>query len=164
MEGGRGREKEMGETERQEWNLPSSVSFLRWTQGTGLGARPKPGARSYIWVSHMKGRGPNTWTVFWYFSQSINRKLNWRWNSQGTNSWPRGMPAPQAVALAARPQHWPQEQREKERVFNWASMCYYSTSFLSVIYSHTFSPLHLFFCTLQMMIFILPSTSLSPFS
>lgn len=52
-------------------------------------------------------QGPITWVICCCFSQAINRKLDWKWNSRDTNLHPYGMLASQTAALPATPRHRP---------------------------------------------------------
>ena len=69
-------------------------------------ADPKPGARSFFWVSHMgtgaQGLGPSS-TAF----PGHSRELNWKWSNGDLNQRPYGMPTLQVATFPAMPQRWP---------------------------------------------------------
>lgn len=47
--------------------------------------RMKLGARTFFWIFHVGGRGPNSWAICCCFPQGISRDLNQKWISQDTN-------------------------------------------------------------------------------
>lgn len=63
--------------------IPSSGSLPRWTEWPGLNQSQE--------LLLMGGRGPNTWTVLYWFSQLISKELDQKWNSRGLNQHPDGI-------------------------------------------------------------------------
>lgn len=58
----------------------------------------------FIHFSHLD---TGTWDISLWFSSSINRELDWNWNSLNTNQCPYGIPPSWVVVLLAMPQHLP---------------------------------------------------------
>lgn len=48
-------------------------------------ARPKPGARNSVLVSHMTGRASSAWAITWCFPRCTNRKTDRKQSSQDAN-------------------------------------------------------------------------------
>lgn len=66
--------------------LVQSLNFCKdWDQ-----ARTKPGASNSIRVSHMRDRGPDTWTIFHCYCRPIRKELYWKWSNQDFSWHSRG--------------------------------------------------------------------------
>lgn len=75
-------------------------SFILWfTSQKAAMARAKTGSRNFIWVFHMNGWDPNTWSMYRCFSQVISTEQHLYQNSKGCEPQPCGMPASQAQGL-----------------------------------------------------------------
>lgn len=64
----------------------SFISWLTPQMDAAAGAMPKSAARSYIWVSHMGNRSPNTLAIFPCLLRHINRELYQRQRRQDSIS------------------------------------------------------------------------------
>lgn len=77
------------ERERHKADLPSACLLPKWPQWPGLG---QTNCRSFIWISHMGGKGLKTWAILWCFSQMITKEWDPEWSSQESNQHPYRMP------------------------------------------------------------------------
>lgn len=79
--------------------------FICWFPPWG-GARPKLGARMFLWLSYV-GSGGQTLGLSLCFPRRSSRELDQKQTSLGLNWCPYGIPVLQAVVQPSIPQHWP---------------------------------------------------------
>lgn len=85
-------------------------------------ARPKPGAKNCIPISHSDGRGPAPWITLQPFPRCLSRELDGKWSSQDSNEHPHAMPVWQSWLILKR------MSKETSFLYEWLSLQCYSTA------------------------------------
>lgn len=62
--------------------LPSTDSHCPDCYNGQLWAKPNPGARNSIWITHVCGSDPNTWAIISWFHRHTYKHLDWKQSSQ----------------------------------------------------------------------------------
>lgn len=85
---GERKDEEGGREGGRKRKLLSAGSLLRWPKNAKAAPNPElsQARNQEICLTVPHGcRGPNAWTVFGCFSQTVRRQLNWKWNNWDTN-------------------------------------------------------------------------------